>query len=414
MWKAIVACALAAVVVVAAPKKDANDMRSTGNGPEFRAQIGQRLSSDEDSLRLYVAVSVPYDNLVFLRSDTGFAASFELVITLSYDTAGLVTERIRNIRVETLTYVETNSRVKNAVQTDEFLVAPGDYSIRVTMTDQTETSRKSKWENKISLSQSDPLLRVSDIFWLQEDTALAMLGVPRLVESFYSSEISAHARAQLYSSGAQPIHLIWSVLDEAGEPAATDTQHAQPSPNVQTADYNVMFKDLTAQTYTLKLEADGNGRREVRERRFAVRLPGVPASITNLSDAIRQLKYISTGDENKKLRQAAPRDREQLFRDFWKRRDPSPNTEQNELLDEYYLRIQYANENFATNREGWETDRGRIYVIYGQPTDVERHPFEADSRPYEIWYYSQLAKRFVFVDYTGFGDYTLTSPEWGY
>jgi hypothetical protein len=83
-------------------------------------------------------------------------------------------------------------------------------------------------------------------------------------------------------------------------------------------------------------------------------------------------------------------------------------------MESYYGRVQYANEHFRTNHEGWDTDRGHIYILYGEPTDIERHPFEAGSYPYEVWYYSQLAKRFMFVDYTGFGDYSLVTPEWGY
>ena len=417
MWKAVFACTLAALVAIAAPKpgkKDANDVRSTGTGPEFRAMIGQRLTAKEDSLRLVVAVTGPYDNLVFLRTDSGFAASFELVTTLLYDSGGLVNEQIQDIRVQTLTYAETNSRTKNAVHADEFLAASGDYTIRVTVTDQADIHRKSKWDGKISLASSDPRLRVSDLFWLQEDTSMARLGVPRLVENFYSSEDSAHARVQYYSNGTDPVRLQWSVLTETGDTVTTEVRSISPSAEVKTTDYVLHLRDLVAQTYTLSLEAESNGRREVRTRKFSVRLPGVPASITDLGQAIRQLKYIGSSDEYKKLRQADPRDRERLFREFWKHRDPTPNTEQNELMDEYYLRIEYANENFSTNREGWETDRGRIYATYGPPTDIERHPFEADSRPYEIWYYNQVARRFVFVDYTGFGDYTLASPEWGY
>jgi GWxTD domain-containing protein len=179
-------------------------------------------------------------------------------------------------------------------------------------------------------------------------------------------------------------------------------------------DFVLRIRYLLPQTYTIRVTAEGNGRREERTRTFGVRIPGVPPSITNLDDAVRQVKYIATSAENKQLRNASPREKPEVFREFWKRRDPTPKTEQNELMDEYYLRVQFSNENFTTNREGWETDRGRIYIVYGPPTDIERHPFEANSRPYEIWYYSPIARRFVFVDYTGFGDYTLAGPEWGY
>ena len=114
----------------------------------------------------------------------------------------------------------------------------------------------------------------------------------------------------------------------------------------------------------------------------------------------------------RRLNDAPPMRREALFRDFWKRRDPTPGTEQNELMQEYYYRVEYANTHFSTNRNGWETDRGRIFILYGEPSDVEQHPFEINSKPYEVWYYNALNRRFVFVDYTGFGDYELVEPEW--
>jgi hypothetical protein len=53
---------------------------------------------------------------------------------------------------------------------------------------------------------------------------------------------------------------------------------------------------------------------------------------------------------------------------------------------------------------------GMVYVITGEPSEIDRHTFEADSRPYETWVYYDLNQYFVFVDYTGFGDYTLITP----
>jgi GWxTD domain-containing protein len=183
---------------------------------------------------------------------------------------------------------------------------------------------------------------------------------------------------------------------------------------VQLLEYAVKMSELVVQKYSLVFEAVGNGRREEREIAFSVSIPGLPAQITDLGLAIRQVKYIASAEENRRLRGASLFDREQLFREFWKRRDPTPDTPRNELMEEYYFRVQYADDHYATHRPGWETDRGRIYIIFGEPTDIERHPFESGSRPYEIWYYHNLNRRFVFVDYTGFGDYTLEGPQLGY
>lgn len=405
---------VASVAAFAGPRGGGPGARGEDGRPNFRCQLGQRLGTELDSLRLIVAVSVPYGQLVFLRSDSGFAADFELVTTVLRQGDTLYAERISTGHVSTRVYAETSSRVRNAVHVDEFLVPPGDYRARVTLTTDRAARRKSQWEGTISLAPSDPLLRLSDIFWVSEDAELAELGAPRLVESFSTSDVEARARVQLFSSAAEEIRMIWTVLGEASDTARYCVIREKPTGNVQTSEYTLEVSGLTPQTYILRLEAEGNGRRETRQRSFSVRIPGIPLSITDLDLAIRQLKYIATPEEMSRFRAARPMDRERLFKEFWNRRDPTAGSDENELLDEYYLRVEYANAKFGGTREGWESDRGRVFINYGEPTDIERHPFEAGSRPYEIWFYSHLGLRFMFVDYTGFGDYQLATPEWGY
>jgi GWxTD domain-containing protein len=416
MWKTLLACAAFTASLIAAPRDHdpADTGRSEGSERLFRCQLGQRLGSERDSLHLIAAVSIPYDNLIFLRTDSGFAASFEVVTTVFREGTGLFAERITTHKAATAVFAETNSRVRNAVHVEEFVVPPGDYRVRVTVTVDKESQRKSKWEDTISLPPADPLLRLSDIYWVSEDVTLSEVGVPRLVEGFLTTETDARARVQLFSSGPHDIRLIWSVLNERNDTVRAQMDTVRPTEKIQTHEYTVEIRGLAPARYVLRLEAEGNGRREVRTRRFTVRIPGVPLSVTDFDLAIRQMKYIATSEEYNQMRAALPQDRERLFKEFWKKRDPTPDTEENELLEEYFRRVEYANENFSTNQPGWETDRGRIYLIYGEPTDIERHPFEANSRPYEVWFYSQIARRFVFVDYTGFGDYTLVGPEWGY
>lgn len=388
-----------------------NPYLSRGGGPQFRCQLGQRLGTELDSIRLVAASSVPYDHLVFLRTDSGFAATFELVTSVFREGTGLFAERITRQSVSTEAYVETNSRTKNVVHVDMFLVPPGDYTVRVTLTVDKGTRRKSKWEGTISLAASDPLLRVSDIYWVSEDTASTALGIPRVTETFATTENEVIARVQLFSAGREEIRLAWTVLGEKSDTLHGDVSRVSPTALIQTHEFTLPVENLTARTYRLRLEAEGNGRREVRTREFSVRIPGVPASITDIDLAIRQLKYVATSEETRRFRDALPEQREALFREFWRKR---ASDDGRAMMEEYYYRVEYAIEKFSTHRTGWETDRGRIYILYGEPTDIERHPFEAGTRPYEIWFYANLSRRFVFVDYTGFGDYTLVSPEWGY
>src|ERR1700689_988056 len=77
-------------------------------------------------------------------------------------------------------------------------------------------------------------------------------------------------------------------------------------------------------------------------------------------------------------------ERDQFIEAFWQRRDPTPDTEENEFKEEHYRRIEYANEHFAAGIAGWRTDRGRIYIMYGAPDEIDAHPSGgAYDRPIE-------------------------------
>ncbi|MFZ4618947.1 MAG: GWxTD domain-containing protein [Bacteroidota bacterium] len=101
--------------------------------------------------------------------------------------------------------------------------------------------------------------------------------------------------------------------------------------------------------------------------------------------------------------------RKALF-EFWKSRDEDLSTPENEQKTDYFKRVAYANQQYKTGfREGWKTDRGRVYILYGAPDDVERHANELDKKPYEIWTYNSIQGGVVFIfgDRTGFSDYIL-------
>ncbi len=78
-------------------------------------------------------------------------------------------------------------------------------------------------------------------------------------------------------------------------------------------------------------------------------------------------------------------EREHFIEQFWQRRDPTPGTPRNEFKEEHYRRIAYANQHFASFVSGWKTDRGRVYIVYGPPDEIESHP--GGAAPYEVWFY---------------------------
>src|SRR5207247_11286018 len=85
--------------------------------------------------------------------------------------------------------------------------------------------------------------------------------------------------------------------------------------------------------------------------------------------------YVITNEERSAYKALkTDEEREQFIEQFWLRRDPSPDTVENEFKEEHYARIAYANERFASGIPGWKTDRGRIYILYGKQAEIESHP----------------------------------------
>ncbi|MBU1700568.1 MAG: GWxTD domain-containing protein [Candidatus Eisenbacteria bacterium] len=126
--------------------------------------------------------------------------------------------------------------------------------------------------------------------------------------------------------------------------------------------------------------------------------------------AIDMIEMIADEDELKKLRETPPEDRQEAWDEFWDSRDPEPETERNEFKEEFFIRVRYANEHFGVMEPGWRSDRGRIYIKYGAPDQIESFPQNQDRYPYEIWDYYKFRLRFIFVDYDGFGRYVLHEP----
>ncbi|MFN2494075.1 MAG: GWxTD domain-containing protein [Pyrinomonadaceae bacterium] len=140
----------------------------------------------------------------------------------------------------------------------------------------------------------------------------------------------------------------------------------------------------------------------------------------------KDVTYVITDEERRAFKKLQTDDeREKFIEEFWRRRDPDPDTDENEFKEEYYERIAYANEHFASGIPGWKTDRGRIWIMYGKPDERETHPMggnydrpsyegggNTSTYPFETWFYRYLPGvgsgiEIEFVDPTGSGEYRI-------
>ncbi len=145
---------------------------------------------------------------------------------------------------------------------------------------------------------------------------------------------------------------------------------------------------------------------------FSIRWNDMPLSLYDLDFAITAMKYIATDDEFEELQSGNRAKRIKAFEAFWGKRAPSSATAYNLVMAEYYRRVDYAFINFRTLKEenGVLTDRGRIYILNGKPSNIER-VFAPGGPPTEIWTYATPKKRYIFEDPSHQGNYKLISTE---
>lgn len=128
------------------------------------------------------------------------------------------------------------------------------------------------------------------------------------------------------------------------------------------------------------------------------------------AEFLSQIRYIITGQERKDFLSLPDSEKPQFIAEFWKRRDPDPDTEVNEFKIEYFKRLEKANQLFiGEGRPGWLTDRGRIHILFGPPSQRLTTPMTGDAygRCQEVWYYGNFPV--IFVDMNCNGNYILAT-----
>jgi GWxTD domain-containing protein len=120
---------------------------------------------------------------------------------------------------------------------------------------------------------------------------------------------------------------------------------------------------------------------------------------------LSQTRYIITKEERKIFLEMPDSEKDGFIQEFWKRRDPFPDTEENEFKMQYFNRIEEANRLFKGGIPGWLQDRGRIYILFGPPTERNIYPMQMSSKPTEVWRYGAFPV--VFVDAMGTGDFKI-------
>lgn len=407
--------------------------------PEFDLDVvSQR--SDDGSSQVDIYTAIPFTNLRFRSVQGGFEAKYTVTVEIFRvdergRQQGLIANRSWERDVNVTTYNETQAgTVDRATQSLD--VEPGRYAVEVQVED--GASRRSfVREMALAVSRFDRGVSMSDPLLLDRyDSSRRRLypnvgGTIRTDQDHFTVYYDIYAqqptnlrvtyvateknRVQERPTFGALLGLSGSAQEDLGTPLAL-TERLSVRAGKNPATLRIETERFRVGDYVLSIRLETAEGTLVAEatKEFAVRWMGLEGQIQNLTEAISQLRYIARDGDVRAMRRAETQEEKlRLFRAFWERRDPTPGTQRNERMEEYYYRVSYANERYSRLTDsGWNTDRGEVYIRFGEPDMVDRHPFNYGTKPYEIWYYDRHGRQFYFVDDTGMGDYELLIPIW--
>ena len=409
---------LIAFQTVRAQVEAADHPDETRSLPKFYQDFLNFYSPDSATTRVDAFIQVPYNQIQFVKSDKGFTASYTVTVSIfDGNRENLIVEKVWNEEVNEKDFEQTNSKNNYNLSLKSFYLSPGSYVIRSSVEDK-ESKKEFSTEKPFIVKLLGGPVALSDIILISKisESGQSKKILPNVSGNVATQKGGVPVFFEAYSNKPEDIRIQYIISNDKHE-VVFQSNGYQHLDSGKTQIFNtIKDSSISLGNYllTVSLLNDSGDVIASTNKPFFSRWIGVPTTIKDLDLAIEQLVYIATQSDLDYIKDAKTKDEKiKRYMEFWKKKDPSPSTEENEVFNEYYRRINYANERFSHYVKGWKTDRGMVFILLGAPNNVDRHPFEYDSKPYEIWQYYQMNRQFIFVDETGFGDYRLITPLLG-
>ncbi|MEX1211607.1 MAG: GWxTD domain-containing protein [Balneolaceae bacterium] len=409
-------------------------------------------SDTNESLILYT-FRASYEQLPFRRStttgeDTGYESELRMDLELRDGDRPVARESWTDT-VRTATYEETQEESSHVEGTLAFRVPPGEYQLyhaestfrRVASANRTSSgqrnprnaSRDGRLTIQVPEAWKEPRLLVLKESGQSESAhhvTLMNMGTDARYGEVYTlmvlvppeedASLTVRIRPEENRTDQEPLFEQSLTPDSRIDAHSFEllNRHGTPKISIQTGDSEaasasvwllpIPNENWPSRPHRIELLRDGESEPVARQT-VTPRWANMPVSLLNLDVAIDMLRFILPEDPLREIKRGSAAGREQAWLAFWKERDPTPDTEYNELMVEYYRRIDHAWETYTTPEQpGYESDQGRTWIRLGPPERTERR-YPPGQATQERWYYPDRV--ILFEATTGFGDFRRIGVE---
>lgn len=374
--------------------------------------------------RIDIYSVVPYQNLEFQYLENKYIAKYKVYLNIYDKDNNKVSDKTLTKLVQEKTYFDSQGGSgKFDYSTIQVHLPPGNYKVTLRISD--ETSKKEAERTRqmnildyqsfpFSMSGLMVLSSIEELYGKYKITPHLSDNVGSLTEGYF-------AFFEVYNSKeSKNVDFIYEITDSDDKQITSGDRVNKTIPSGKSQQF-IKIPNITkaGASYNLKIIALSPSKDSVYKETdivaVAQRLMKSILTVNgivrkDLDIAIRQLRYVATSKEQNYIEEGKNEDERQLRFDlFWKNLDPTPNTDRNEAFDEYFKRVAFVNKSMRSYTDGWLTDKGSVYIVFGPPSNIENSFNSATGVKYERWVYSNN-KEFIFSDNSGFGDFRLIRP----
>ncbi|MDD2889627.1 MAG: GWxTD domain-containing protein [bacterium] len=335
----------------------------------FSYHTGVFLNKDStEELRIFY--EIPTNQLIYIKSDNNFFANYEISAILIHNK-----KEIGDVWTEKFQQDSTVKKINNKI---DLPAPPGTYDLIIKLKD-LNSQKAGEKKDKITVKK-----------------------IEKSLLSFSSRNFDSETKKlnfEIYNFCNSPFKVLCKIDDILDSVIINNTNFIN--------EISFRLDSLKSGTHNFLLSAcpsNGNTCDFVTDTLYVKE----PFWGKDWGSKVRQLSYIANNKEIDSLIKTPALKRETAWLNFWQKKESQYKYEG--LETEYFNRVDYANANFEKGKQGWQTDRGKIYILLGEPDEIDSHPFEIGKNPYEIWHYYSIETEFIFEDRNGFGDYVITYP----
>jgi GWxTD domain-containing protein len=379
-----------------------------------------------------ISAEIPFASLVFLKEDGKFVAQYDIAVTIRdiEHNNEVVRTAVFNGDAVADYYEDTHSREKRVRPSKSLFLPPGQYLIEAVLAVKNTHFRYQRMTKVVvpDFLASGLGFGTPEIYFLPFNRGYKVV---RLDDFDKRSELQ-RADAEMIGLNvldAQPVvqfelfvnedvdvPLICTVYYEVRSASKTRVLYGRSRARVVGRNdvFVLLFnaEDWAPGAYTVNLRATAAGGKMNSEASVTMELDVTLAMLDRyFDDTLEILSLIASDDELQRLETASPEMRPQEWRDFWKRRDPNPLTAANEALETLLKRVRVASERYSKFGAAWRSDRGKVYIRYGEPDKIEQTVDQTNRGEYEVWTYYSVNKTFVFYAQYAGGEYRLVEGD---